>query len=199
MARINWTKRETMMAFALYRVLPSNCINDRNPEIQRLASALGRTPSAVKMKIENLKRCDPVRVAAGQRGLPNGSKLEPLIWEEYLEQGDEYLGQAISLLTEVLNGEAVTPEVRYALIELPPEGKERMTQRVERANQQYFRNSLLQNYNGKCCVTGLAVPELLVASHIKPWAVADPKTERLSPSNGLLLVCSQIKVDTWGC
>ena len=31
------------------------------------------------------------------------------------------------------------------------------------------------------------MPQLLVASHIKPWAVADPETERLDASNGLLL------------
>jgi putative restriction endonuclease len=27
----------------------------------------------------------------------------------------------------------------------------------------------------------------LIASHIKPWSVSDPRTERLSPCNGLLL------------
>mgnify|MGYP000817520861 FL=1 len=31
------------------------------------------------------------------------------------------------------------------------------------------------------------VPALLVASHIKPWAVSDPKTERTNPCNGLCL------------
>ena len=36
-------------------------------------------------------------------------------------------------------------------------------------------------------MTGIAVPELLIASHIKPWAISDPKTERTNPRNGLCL------------
>ena len=45
----------------------------------------------------------------------------------------------------------------------------------------------MANYGEKCCLTGLAIPELLVASHIKPWRDSDPKTERLNASNGILL------------
>lgn len=37
-----------------------------------------------------------------------------------------------------------------------------------------------------CPLTGIAIPELLVASHIKPWRDATNR-ERLDPANGLLL------------
>ena len=33
----------------------------------------------------------------------------------------------------------------------------------------------------------MVLPELLVASHIKPWKDSDVKTERTNPSNGLCL------------
>jgi putative restriction endonuclease len=56
-----------------------------------------------------------------------------------------------------------------------------------RVNQQYFRNTLLENYEHQCCVTGLRVDQPLVASHIKPWSDADPASERLAADNGLLL------------
>ena len=36
-------------------------------------------------------------------------------------------------------------------------------------------------------MTGLAVPELLRASHAKPWACCDSDAERLNVHNGLLL------------
>jgi hypothetical protein len=36
-------------------------------------------------------------------------------------------------------------------------------------------------------VTGLAITELLRASHIKPWAARDTDAERLDVFNGLLL------------
>ena len=45
---------------------------------------------------------------------------------------------------------------------------------------------LLSNYGGACCLTGIDIPALLTASHIKPWAAATP-SERLMSSNGLLL------------
>lgn len=53
-------------------------------------------------------------------------------------------------------------------------------------NQDYFRSVLLSNYDGACCLTGIDIPALLTASHIKPWAAATP-SERLMSSNGLLL------------
>ncbi|HET6252066.1 MAG TPA: HNH endonuclease [Tepidisphaeraceae bacterium] len=40
-------------------------------------------------------------------------------------------------------------------------------------------------YNVRCCITGINVPRLLVASHIKPWK--DFPTDRLNPRNGLCL------------
>jgi hypothetical protein len=57
---------------------------------------------------------------------------------------------------------------------------------VQRVGQDLFREALLDYWEGRCCVTGLAVPELLRASHIKPWADATDE-ERLDVHNGLLL------------
>lgn len=58
---------------------------------------------------------------------------------------------------------------------------------VERVGQSIFRSALLDYWQGRCCVTGLAYPELLRASHIKPWARCDSDQERLDVFNGLLL------------
>lgn len=44
----------------------------------------------------------------------------------------------------------------------------------------------LERVEQGCRVTGVSEPRYLIASHIKPWAVADNK-ERLDPYNGLLL------------
>lgn len=62
---------------------------------------------------------------------------------------------------------------------------ERLT--VQRIGQDIFRNGLLEYWDGRCAVTGLAVPELLRASHIKPWAACETDAERLDVFNGLLL------------
>lgn len=58
---------------------------------------------------------------------------------------------------------------------------------VQRVGQQLFRDALLDYWQGKCCVTGLAVEGLLRASHIKPWAKCDTPEQRLDVFNGLLL------------
>jgi putative restriction endonuclease len=58
---------------------------------------------------------------------------------------------------------------------------------IQRVGQDLFRNGLLDYWEGRCALTGLAVPELLRASHIKPWADCDSDAERLDVHNGLLL------------
>lgn len=58
---------------------------------------------------------------------------------------------------------------------------------VQRVGQDLFRQALLDLWEGRCAVTGLAVPELLRASHIKPWADCSTDAERLDVYNGLLL------------
>ena len=55
-----------------------------------------------------------------------------------------------------------------------------------RENQGVFRNKMLQKYNNKCCLCGVNMKEMLIASHIKPWSKSD-ENEKLSSDNGLLL------------
>ena len=55
-----------------------------------------------------------------------------------------------------------------------------------RIGQGLFRKELIKKYNGCCIITGINEKKLLIASHIKPWAVCS-NAERLSPENGLLL------------
>ncbi len=54
-----------------------------------------------------------------------------------------------------------------------------------RRGQQFFRQSILNAYGIRCCISGINAPRLLVASHIKPWR--DFPADRLNPRNGLCL------------
>jgi predicted restriction endonuclease len=54
-----------------------------------------------------------------------------------------------------------------------------------RRGQQFFRQAVLTAYEVRCCISGINVPRLLVASHIKPWG--EFPDERLDPRNGLCL------------
>ena len=55
-----------------------------------------------------------------------------------------------------------------------------------RVGQGAFRSGLLGRWDGRCALTGLGNPNLLVASHIHAWSLAN-NAERLDTDNGLLL------------
>lgn len=55
-----------------------------------------------------------------------------------------------------------------------------------RVGQGAFRTSLLKRWSSKCALTGLSNKNLLIASHILPWASCNNEA-RLDPDNGLLL------------
>lgn len=68
----------------------------------------------------------------------------------------------------------------------PLEGYEKEAVIKARVNQDKFRKMLLKRYGGKCCLCGVHTPELLIASHIKPWSKCS-NSEKVSNYNGLLL------------
>lgn len=86
---------------------------------------------------------------------------------------------------------ATLPDELLHTFEKAVEGLPRATEAerlvVERVGQDVFRQGLLDYWQGRCALTGLEVPELLRASHIKPWADCENDAERLDVHNGLLL------------
>lgn len=54
-----------------------------------------------------------------------------------------------------------------------------------RLTQRFFRRSVLAAYDFACCLCAIPTRELLIASHIMPWAKAP--AERTNPKNGLCL------------
>lgn len=93
----------------------------------------------------------------------------------------------------------VLRRMRVLLDQLPPAPEQRFARRLaavgstevevlvrQRVGQELFREMLIDYWNGRCALTGLNVPELLRASHAKPWKDCDDR-ERLDVYNGLLL------------
>ena len=66
-----------------------------------------------------------------------------------------------------------------------------------RVGQGLFRKRLLEKYDNRCVITGVSTKKLLIASHIKPWAVSNNE-ERLSEENGLLLSPTYDKLFDYG-
>jgi len=71
--------------------------------------------------------------------------------------------------------------------DLTKEGEDVVSESKRRKGQDYFRRMILANYGGRCALTGIDVPQLLLASHIIPWSDKTHKQERLNPCNGICL------------
>lgn len=180
-----WTDEERLAAFVLYLRLPTNLISsEENPDIQALAHAINRTPGSIAFKLQNFLAYDPNATRAGFR---NASKVDRQIWSEYAERGDAFVGEAIEAYRTVMARGTFVEHPKVAVEYEPREGQDVKVAATRRLNQDYFRKSLLEVYDYKCCVTGLNALPFLVASHIKPWRDSDPLMERVNVENGLLL------------
>ena len=173
-----WTKEETVLALALYCKIPFGKIHKNNPQVIELSKLIGRTPASVSIKIGNFGRFDEVLAKKGISGLSHGSALDKVVWDEYHlnMQALSDTVDKVPYMQEFMNEDDTLPA-----------GKTRTSTVQTRVNQGFFRSAVIWAYNRKCCVTGLDVPSLLIASHIKPWKDSDPQTERTNPCNGLSL------------
>lgn len=177
--RNEWSREELILAINLYCKTPFGRIHYHNPEIIELAGLIGRTPGAVSYKLANFASIDP---SIDRKGASNVSKLDKQVWNEFFNNWDEMIFESETKMTKLTKGEELllSPDI----FEIK-EGKMRESVVKTRVNQSFFRQMVLASYESSCCITGLSIPELLVASHISPWAV-DSKN-RLNPCNGLCL------------
>jgi len=187
MPRVNdWTRSETLAALHIYLQLPFGQLHRSQPKIVQLSQWLGRTANAVALKLVNMASLDPQIQASGRRGMGNASKLDQQIWQEIQADSDAVIAEAATHYEAYAqaNGLPAAVDVQDEVPEIA-EGKTVTATVQVRVNQARFRRAILASYNATCCMSGLAVPKLLVASHIVPWSM-DSKN-RLNPSNGLCL------------
>lgn len=78
-----------------------------------------------------------------------------------------------------------TKLIKY--FDLTKEGEDVASESKRRKGQDYFRRMILANYNCCCALTGIDMPQLLLASHIIPWRDRSHKQDRLNPENGICL------------
>jgi len=177
-----WSYDETVVALGLYFQVTFSRTNMNHPEIIRVAKILGRTPSAVAMKVINFARFDPTLRVEGIRGLAHGAKMEADVWNAYVGKMDELSYE----YNRLLKGCAIPAENESD--EMPiPVGLEKIGIAKYRVNQSFFRRAVLSAYADTCCITGIDDIRLLTASHIKPWASCATGDEKTTPANGLCL------------
>jgi len=171
-----WERDELILAINLYCKTPFGKIHVRNPDIIELAILLGRTPGSVSYKLANFASIDP---SIDRKGAQNVSRLDKKVWHEFFEDWEAMAYESERKMMAIRGDEVNILDQKI------PEGKTKEAIVKSRVNQHFFRKMILASYNSKCCITGLPLEKLLVASHIIPWA-KDSKN-RLNPQNGLCL------------
>ena len=186
-----WTRDELIVAFNLYCQMPFGRLHQHAPEIVRLSALLGRSPSSVAMKLVNIASLDPAITASGRRGLGNASTADAAVWAEFHADWEGLALESAQVEQRLADARGLPNEARVG-DDLPAEEDTRDHVGINRSGvvqlrvkQAFFRRAVLASYEGRCCVTELSEPRLLVASHIVPWA-SDSKN-RLNPRNGLCL------------
>ena len=180
-ARRAWSRQEQMLALELYMTTSFGRIHSKNPDIVSLAEKIGRTPGAVAMKMVNFVALDPT---IDRRGMGNYSRSDAEIWQEFFADPSGFIG-AIETFRDAPRDYAIAPTLRPESSWELREGEDRIITSKARTGQSFFRRMLMANYEGRCAVTSIDEPDLLLASHIAPWRTH--KKARLNPNNGILL------------
>jgi putative restriction endonuclease len=194
--RKRWSREELVIAMNLYCKLSFGQIHYRTPIIIEVSEKLGRTPSSLAMKLANFASLDPELQARGIKALQGASRADREIWREFHENWDDlgceseeklqllFDDSPIEIQSTRSKSSSVTKKPKH-----PPATTESEANVKVRIGQSFFRETVLGNYYGRCCITGNPIPELLVASHILPWSKYPE--HRLDPRNGLCLSKTQ--------
>ncbi|WP_375448546.1 HNH endonuclease [uncultured Fibrella sp.] len=183
-----WTREELILAFNLYLKLPFGKMHKGNAAVINLSNLLGsdrRSPSSVAIRLTNFASVDPYHQKRGVKGMDGGYKQVKPIWDEFVNNQEDLVFESERILARLQHKslEELHPELTFDLANLQGEVRERLVK--TRVNQNVFRQMILKTYKGTCAISGINVPELLVAGHIVPWS--ENVKERLNPENGICL------------
>lgn len=144
----------------------------------------------VSQEVKKMKRNEPNIFDYGkpnQRSYPLknfcSSALRSL--KQYAQYEQEVV-VADGIVAQERNPRTISTKL-IAHFDITKEGEDKISLTKQRKGQDYFRRMILANYGGRCALTGIDIPQLLLASHIIPWADKSHKKDRLNPCNGICL------------
>lgn len=170
-----WSREDIIVAYALYCVTPLNQINPRNKAIQQVSEIIPHSVSSIVMRMKNFRYLDP-RVTSG---LEHVAKADKLIYEEFKHDWG-----ALSIEAENLTG--------LALFDASPlQGAKPLSSLTDHSRvsreRHFFKRAVLSTYDGRCYISGCTLPQMLTASHIKPYSKCRDESDRVNPENGICL------------
>ena len=215
MARLNWTRDETILALDVYFGWGGRPFSKSDPAIYQLSKLLQtlpiypisersptfRNPASVYMKLCNFLRLDPGYTADGRLGLQRGAHIDQIVWEQFDNDRSSLAKIAASIRD---NSGSVQSIPDYSESEEPEIMEGKLLQRVHSVRERNSglalkKKSKAQNDFGKlaCEVCDFIFSEVygeplgegfIKCHHIVPLSEIQPGTKpRLKD---LSLVCS---------
>ncbi len=180
-----WEENETLYLFGVFLFEPASAQRKGSPRLSEIGGLLDRGPDSIHRKIEDIRSNDPAYMQREKKPTKCANLVREVWSELYSESG---YGPMIRRIEDAYAAFAEQSSVDLDPqfeVEIPP-GQDIPIESTRRSGQNIFRMMVANNFDRRCCITGLAVPNLLVASHILPWAESDPY-QKTDPSNGLYL------------
>lgn len=170
-----WSREDIVIAYALYCITPLNKINPRNKVIQQVAEIIPHSAASIALRMQNFQHLDP----KGGKGLGHVAKKDIPIYEEFKHDWG-----ALSIEAETLTGLALFDST-------PLQGAKPLSSLTDKRRvtreRVFFKKAVLSAYGDRCFISGCALPQMLVASHIKPYSKCRSEAERTDPENGICL------------
>lgn len=193
-ASVPWTREHRLIALNIYGKLPFGKLHAKNPLIREVAARMGRSEGSLAFKLCNFAALDPLLRSRGIVGMKGFSQADAELWEKFHGDLESFAVESEILLHDLFTEDDLADvdflgrdQVRLepAPLALPDGPTEKISLTKVRRGQQFFRQTTLNAYGVRCCISGMNAPRLLVASHIRPWGKFPE--HRLDPSNGLCL------------
>ncbi|MDO5853369.1 MAG: HNH endonuclease signature motif containing protein [Thermoplasmata archaeon] len=186
-----WTEEEVTMMCAAFLMN-----TDSEEEILDIMAKSGndgarRSPESVSRELDIIRLLHDGN--ADRSRLGSAAMLASEVLAEFKSDPLETFDRAERLFQErgvefehVFEGSDSEVEIIYGLVTDMEPGRERTRLIKERMNQNKLRKLVLKAYGGRCCITGIELESMLIASHIKPWSKSS-KEEKTDINNTLCL------------
>ena len=180
-----WVRYEYVLVLNLYMKMPFGKMHKGNSDVIALATLMKRTPDSVAMRLVNFASCDPILASRDIKGLPGGKEQCLPYWEEFCNDREALIYESEQILAQLQNTSIEKKYHKILDFSKDLKGETKIREVKTRINQDVFRQMILSLYDNRCAITGINERDLLVASHIRPWA--KDTENRLNPKNGICL------------
>ena len=154
----NWTRDQLLVAFNLYCQIPFGKIHSRNPLLIKYSGLIGRTPSALSMKLANIASLDLEITSTGRKGLQGASVADKAMWDEMQSDWENFAIKSEKAIAdvEIENEQQEDKDISQQVNDqeqIDYIGNTKMVTTKARVGQAFFRKAVLSAYDYKCCIT----------------------------------------------